>query len=218
MLPTLALAALASALQFFLLRPQSPEWKIWLWVLATLLVAATAYRLARSSEHRPLLFKLGKGDFSIGAIIGGGLVAAAMLIVPKLGEPLEAKLWAASLYAAIEPLGSQWKFGAFVLLAATAEELLWRGSLIPQFNEIFGKRRGWWLGAIAQGLLYIPTLWSMRIQGGALNPLLVAGAVGTAIIWGYLSVKNGRLSTAIVSHACFSYFVGSSSMNLLLRW
>jgi membrane protease YdiL (CAAX protease family) len=91
-------------------------------------------------------------------------------------------------------------------LIAVAEELIWRGYVLDELSERFGKRKGWIATTALYALAALPTVYTLRVPGAGPNPLLVFAALGCGILWTFLAARFGRLLPGIVSHVAFSYF------------
>ena len=188
---------------------------VWFWVYAvvpTLALAVVALaRLARDGELRGLLMPAW-GDATRGilstAVLLAGAAAASHLIAPT-GSPRES--WLARLYLQIgDP---NWlrahaaSTGAVLVVAAAAEEIVWRGLVTRLLAEKVGSRTAWIWAAIPYALAHLPTVWALRDPEAGLNPVLVLGALGLGLVWGALARQTGRLPPVILSHAAFDWVV-----------
>ena len=81
-----------------------------------------------------------------------------------------------------------------VLLAAAAEEIVWRGLVTRLIAERVGSRWAWAWAAIPYALAHVPTAWSLRDPEAGLNPLLILGALGLGLVWGGLARSQRRIA------------------------
>jgi membrane protease YdiL (CAAX protease family) len=151
------------------------------------------------------------GDFTrgvLGAVALFGLAWALMRLVAPVGSTRE--IWLVSLYGQIgNPRSLQAHAPAVavaIALAATAEEVLWRGAVTQLLAQRVGSRTAWLWAAGFYSLSFAPTAWSLR-AGDGLNPLLVVAAAGGGLFWGALSRGFGRLVPGILAHALFDWAI-----------
>jgi membrane protease YdiL (CAAX protease family) len=189
--------------------------QVWFWVLAigpTVIVAAFALvRAARDGELAELV-QPAWGDATRGllsaAVLLGGSVLALRVLAPN-GSPRES--WVARLYLQLgDPTWLRAHAAVMamvVLLAAAAEEIVWRGLVTRLIAEKIGSRWAWVWAAIPYALAHAPTAWALRDPEAGLNPLLVLGALGLGLFWGGLARSQRRLAPSILSHAAFDWCV-----------
>jgi membrane protease YdiL (CAAX protease family) len=151
------------------------------------------------------------GDFSRGMIGAVALVAAAWgfaHVVTPVGSPRE--VWLVTLYGQIgNPVTLQAHGGAVALaivIAAAAEEIVWRGMVTQLLADRVGSRTAWIWAAALYALVYVPTAWSLR-AGDMLDPALALAAFGAALLWGAMARQFGRLAPGILAHALFDWAV-----------
>jgi membrane protease YdiL (CAAX protease family) len=151
------------------------------------------------------------GDFTrgiVGAALFFGLAWTFARFVTPVGSVRE--IWLVSLYGQIgdpqvlrahAPL-----VGCAIVLASVGEELVWRGMITQVLADRFGSRTGWLGAAALYAVAYVPTMWSLR-AGTALNPILVAAALGGGLLWGGMVRVFGGLVPSVVAHAFFDWAV-----------
>jgi membrane protease YdiL (CAAX protease family) len=150
------------------------------------------------------------GDISIGAITALLLLAASWATRSSLaptGTPRQG--WLLVLFLQIgdpERLQRSVVLTSALCAIAIAEEIVWRGYVLDELSERFGKRKGWLASAGLYGLAALPTVYTLRVPGAGPNPLLVFAALGSGILWTFLAGRFGRLLPSMVSHVAFSYF------------
>jgi membrane protease YdiL (CAAX protease family) len=93
------------------------------------------------------------------------------------------------------------------VVAATAEEIVWRGLVTRQIAEVAGSRSAWLWAAALYALAQAPTLYRLRDPVAGINPILVLAALGLGLVWGGMSRVFGRLVPGILSHAAFDWCV-----------
>ncbi len=185
------------------------------WALAvgpTVLVAA--YALVRALRDGELfdLVRPEWGDATRGilsaALLLGAAVVAQRTIAPA-GTPRDA--WTARIYLQLGDPG--WLRGhtglvaLLVVIAAAAEEVVWRGLVTRLIAEQVGSRFAWIWAAFAYALALTPTAWALRDPGAGLNPLLVVAALGLGLVWGGMARLTRRIFPGVLSHAAFDWCV-----------
>ena len=151
------------------------------------------------------------GDFTRGLVAAAVLFAVAWALarlVCPVGSSRE--IWLVSLYGQLgDPRSLQAHAGAVaavIVVAAVAEETLWRGAVTQLLAERVGSRAAWVWAAGLYGLSYVPTMWALR-SGSGLNPSLVVAATGAGLVWGAMARGFRRLTPGILSHALFDWAV-----------
>ena len=150
------------------------------------------------------------GDLSIGALSMMGLLFAswaARRVLSPAGSPRQA--WLFRIYLQLgnpEHLQRSTGYTLLILLVCAAEEVVWRGMVLGDLTQRFGRRAALPLSALAYGFAALPTLWLLRDPVAGLNPLLVTAAVGCGLVWSFLASLTGRLSPVMISHMAFTYF------------
>jgi membrane protease YdiL (CAAX protease family) len=184
------------------------------WVLAVVpavVLAGAAAVWARREELLREWLSPTWGDFTrgvLGAVVLFGLAWALARLVTPVGSRRE--IWLVSVYGQIgNPRTLQAHAPAVaiaVVLAAMAEEILWRGAVTQLLAERVGSRAAWVWAAGLYSLSFAPTAWALR-AGDGLNPLLVMVAAGGGLFWGALARGFGRLVPSILTHALFDWAV-----------
>jgi membrane protease YdiL (CAAX protease family) len=150
------------------------------------------------------------GDLSIGATSMIGLLFAswaARRVLSPAGNPRQA--WLFHIYLQLgnpEHLQRSTAYTLLILMLCAAEEIVWRGMVLGDLTERFGRRAALPLSALAYGVTALPTLWLLRDPTAGLNPLLVTAAVGCGLVWSFLAAQLGRLAPVVISHMAFTYF------------
>ncbi|HEY0462556.1 MAG TPA: CPBP family intramembrane glutamic endopeptidase [Polyangiaceae bacterium] len=150
------------------------------------------------------------GDLSIGAVSMMGLLFAswaARKILSPLGSPRQA--WLFRLYLQLgnpEHLQRSTGYTLLILAICVAEEIVWRGMVLGDLTQRFGRRAALPLSALAYGFATLPTLWLLRDPVAGPNPLLLTAAIGCGLIWSFLAAQLGRLTPVVISHMAFTYF------------
>jgi membrane protease YdiL (CAAX protease family) len=141
-------------------------------------------------------------------VLFAGAYAFTKLVAP-VGSPRES--WLARLYL---QLGHPGELRANVktmvlgiVVAAAAEEIVWRGLVTTLLAEQFGSRRAWIYSAVAYAAAHVPTIWALRDPVAGMNPVLVMAALAAGLVWGAMARMFGRLPPAILSHALFDWMV-----------
>jgi uncharacterized protein len=150
------------------------------------------------------------GDLSIGAVSMIALLFAswaARRVLSPAGNPRQA--WLFHIYLQLgnpEHLQRSTAYTLLILAVCAAEEIVWRGMVLGDLTERFGRRAALPLSALAYGFATLPTLWLMRDPTAGMNPLLVTAAVGCGLVWSFMAAQLGRLAPVMLSHMAFSYF------------
>ena len=96
---------------------------------------------------------------------------------------------------------------ATLLIAAAAEETLWRGVVPMLLEPKVGSRRAWIYGAFLYALAHVPTAFALRDANLGPNPVLPLAALACGLVWAFAVRKTGRLVPTILAHALFAWFV-----------
>ncbi len=150
------------------------------------------------------------GDLSIGAVSMIILLFAswaARRMLSPAGSPRQA--WLFRIYLQLgnpEHLQRSTAYTLLIMAVCIAEEIVWRGMVLGDLTERFGRRAALPLSALAYGVAALPTLWLLRDPTAGLNPLLVTAAVGCGLVWSFLAAQFGRLAPVVISHMAFTYF------------
>lgn len=151
--------------------------------------------------------------------LSAGFVAALVLFVLAFGfvklitmheSPRAA--WMARIYLQLgdtKPLREHQAWvGAGIALAATMEEIVWRGWVKSLLERLVGRRFGWIAAACMYALAHVPTLWALSDSTIGKNPLVLIAALGAGLAWSALArVFGDRLTPSIVSHGLFDWAV-----------
>ncbi|HEY1533131.1 MAG TPA: CPBP family intramembrane glutamic endopeptidase [Polyangiaceae bacterium] len=185
--------------------------QFWLGVsLPYLLLAALALHQMWSDGTLVDLLKPRQGDLSIGAISMIVLLFAswaARRVLTPAGSPRQA--WLFRIYLQLgnpEHLQRSTAYTILILLICAAEEIVWRGMVLGDLSERFGRRAALPLSALAYGFGTLPTLWLLRDPVAGFNPLFVTAAVGCGLVWSFLALQFKRLPPVVISHMAFTYF------------
>ncbi len=211
---TTVITAVASYVAFSL--PSSGTLAFWgLSAGPTVVVAALA---AAWAKHEELLYEWLRptwGDFTrglAGALLLFGLAWAFVRAMAPVGSPRE--IWLVSLYGAIgDPRALQAHaplVAITIVVAAIAEEVLWRGVVTQLLAYRCGSRTAWLWAAGLYAVAFVPTTCALRTMAGptaGLNPVLVFAALGGGLLWGGMARIFGRLVPGIVAHALFDWAV-----------
>jgi len=150
------------------------------------------------------------GDLSIGAVSMTGLLFAswaARRVLSPLGSPRQA--WLFRVYLQLgnpEHLQRSTGYTLLILAICIAEEIVWRGMVLGELTQRFGRRAALPLSALAYGFATLPTLWLLRDPIAGPNPLFITAAIGCGLVWSFLAAQLGRLTPVMISHMAFTYF------------
>jgi membrane protease YdiL (CAAX protease family) len=185
------------------------------WVLVgapTVVLASIAAWRAHKDGDLAEWLKPKWGDFSRAFFAAGLLFASAYgfaRIVCATGSPRE--IFLVSLYGQIgDPRVLQQNaiaVGVGIVVLAIAEEILWRGAVTQLLEEKIGSSRAWIVSAALYALAHVPTMWSLRAGGGALNPIMPLAALAAGLLFGAMARRFDRLAPGIVAHALFDWLV-----------
>jgi membrane protease YdiL (CAAX protease family) len=185
--------------------------QFWLGVsLPYLVLLGLAVHKMRAQGTLLATLKPRQGDLSIGAVSMIMLLFAswaARRVLTPAGSPRQA--WLFRIYLQLgnpEHLQRSTAYTALILVLCAAEEVVWRGMVLSELSERFGRRAALPLSALAYGCATLPTLWLLRDPVAGLNPLLVTAAVGCGLVWSFLALQFKRLPPVMLSHMAFSYF------------
>src|SRR5262249_38299951 len=144
---------------------------------------------------------------SAAAMFAGAFMFTKVFAPP--GSPRE--IWLAALYTQIGDPRLLQRYalvvGLGIFVTAAAEEILWRGLVTSLWAERFGPRCARIGAACLYSLAHVPTMWSLRIGSGPLNPLVPIAALGAGLLWGWMVRRFERLWPSIVSHALFDWAI-----------
>jgi membrane protease YdiL (CAAX protease family) len=178
-------------------------------VIYAVLVGGTVLWTWRRGELREQFAPSG-GDISIGALLALLLYVAATLTHKGLtaqGSPREPWMMRLYLHIGDPNITAAFAVGVSVLAIGAAEEVAWRGWVMRALVSAYGDRFGWLASSALYTLAHLPTVWLLSDPTAGPNPLVVLGAAGCGLVWGYLALRIGRLGPSLFSHALFSWAV-----------
>ncbi len=210
----LVVLAVATGSGFALLPGFAGTWKMWVIGLGPYLLLAP-FALAQLKRHKELgrALRVQGGDTSIGIVLGGASVVCGALALRSLAAPGSAGFsWLLQLYRHVGPYQKEPFFIVLLLLTVAGEELVWRGLVLRELRQRIGV---WSIPASAAlyALAHVPTLVALQDPHAGPNPLVVAAAAVMGVVWAALVHTTGRLSSAVLAHAVFSYFLGTPLPN-----
>jgi membrane protease YdiL (CAAX protease family) len=150
------------------------------------------------------------GDLSLGATTMIVLLFAswaARRVLTPAGTARQA--WLFRIYLQLgnpEHLQRSTGYTLLILAICVAEEIVWRGMVLSELTQRFGRRAALPLSALAYGAAVLPTLWLLRDPVAGYNPLLITAAIGCGLVWSFLASLVGRLTPVMISHMAFTYF------------
>ena len=186
-------------------------WKFWAGLgIPYALLAAWALHTLRASGKLIKVLTPRWGDLSLGfvtaAVLLGASLTARSVLVPT---GTKRHLWFLRLYAQVGDADAVQRSLALttkLLAIALAEELAWRGYVLPAAEERFGSRLGWLAAALAYAVVHIPSVFALSDKVAGPNPLLLMAALGAGLVWSFTVKMTRRLPPVIISHLAFSYF------------
>ncbi|MFO0565881.1 MAG: type II CAAX endopeptidase family protein [Polyangiaceae bacterium] len=212
MRPVLVVVLVVSLANAFAFRLDlAGSWKFWA-ALGVPYLALAAYSLYRMWDDGTLLDRLRPkwGDFSVGFLSAAALLACSWVARSTLAPSGTTRhLWFLRIYAQIgnaEAIQRSALLTSVLLGIALAEELTWRGYVLPALDERFGARRGWVFAALLYGVAHVPTVFALGDVVAGPNPLLVTAALGAGLVWSFLMLLTRRLPPVVFSHLAFTYF------------
>jgi len=203
--------ALGATFAFSLERAGTPSF--WAWaVLPNVAFAGLGLARARRDGELRGWLKFVWGDPTRGIVSAAVMVGAALAfvrVVAPAGSPRES--WMARLYlqfgdpAALRDHATL--VAAAIVVAAFAEEVVWRGLVTRLIAEAIGSRTAWLWAAVLYALAHAPTIYCLRDPVAGTNPVLVLAAVALGLVWGGMARAFGRLTPGILSHIAFDWCV-----------
>jgi len=206
---TLLLTFAGMAYSFSEARAGSPLFWLGLSLPYVVLVALALHKMWDEGTLMELLTPRW-GDVSIGSVSMMALLFAswaARKILCPVGTPRQA--WLFRIYLQLgnpEHLQRSTGYTLLILLICVAEEIVWRGMVLGELTQRFGRRAALPLSALAYAFATLPTLWLLRDPVAGLNPLFLTAALGCGLVWSFLAAQVGRLSPVMLSHMAFTYF------------
>jgi hypothetical protein len=152
------------------------------------------------------------GDFTRGFVGCGALFAATWAFTRfVIGEKGPRVGWLARLYLQVGDPDELKKHVTGVVIAiviaAIAEEIVWRGLVTSLLAETVGSRRAWIWSAVLYAVAHLPTAFAMRDPDAGPNPLVPLAALGAGLVWGWMAQRYERLLPGIFSHVLFDWTV-----------
>ncbi|MCL2725688.1 MAG: CPBP family intramembrane metalloprotease [Polyangiaceae bacterium] len=204
---------IAVAISFAFALPRAGEPSVLLWMgIPTVVLAALG---AARAQHDGVLkdwMSVRAGDFTrgfLGAAILFGAAWGFTRIVAPAGSVRES--WLARIYLQLGDPSILRKNVALVVLVliviVIAEEILWRGLVTALLAEKIGSGRAWVWAAALYAIAHAPTAFVLRDSAAGYNPLVMVGALGGGLVWGFLARKFGRLLPGIFAHMLFDWTV-----------
>ncbi len=151
------------------------------------------------------------GDFTRG-VVGAAIVFAVAYAASRVfaGTPRES--WMARLYLQLGDPRTLREgmpmYAVGIVVAATAEEVVWRGLVTRLVARTIGERWAWAAAAVPYALAHAPTIGSLRDPEAGSNPILVFAALVAGLVWGAMARRfKGRLVPGILAHAMFDWLV-----------
>ncbi len=95
----------------------------------------------------------------------------------------------------------------YVIVVSACEEIVWRGLAMHLLETRYGTRAATLLSVLAFAAAQVPTAYALRDPEAGMNPLLPLAALFGGALWTKLSLRDGRLIPAILSHAMFAWCV-----------
>lgn len=147
-----------------------------------------------------------RGDPSMGAVVGAGLLGVGWLVTQYCVPPgSEGRAWLFQILLSAEGISQVTGTVAFAVLVV-AEEWVWRGWMQTQMASVLPTRWAWVGAASLYALIHLPTFMTLADPQAGLNPLLVVAAFGLGSTLGLLRQYTGRLMPGVFAHLVFSYF------------
>lgn len=84
-----------------------------------------------------------------------------------------------------------------LIITSPCEEIFWRGFVQRGIAQSLGTTKGWLLSAVLYALVHVVSL----------NPLLVAAALISGLIWGWMYLKQHHIVSCIICHALWAIAV-----------
>jgi len=186
----------------------------WLLVLLPTVVLAVvgAVRAQRVGELGEWV-KPRWGDATAGVLSAALMLGGAYLFTRVVAPPDSPRVaWLLRIYMQVgEPSVLQKNTALLaggIIVAAIAEEILWRGFVTTLVAERFGSRYAWMIAAVLYGAAHVPAAFVLGAPNAGPNVILPMGAMGAGFVWGALvRMKSGSLVAAMISHALFDWCV-----------
>jgi uncharacterized protein len=203
--------ALASSIAFSVERAGTVSFWAWAVVPSVVVAGLGLLRAHRDGELRDWM-RFVWGDPTRGIVSAGLLVGVAIAFVHVVAPAGSAReSWMARLYLQFgDPAALRehaLPVAVVVIVAATAEEIVWRGLVTRQIAEVTGSRPAWVWAAGLYALAHAPTVYGLRDPVAGWNPVLVLAALSLGLVWGAMARTFGRLMPSILSHVAFDWCV-----------
>lgn len=196
----------------FAFRPELGGTATFFWIFGVphaLLAAVAIHKLWNDGTLLERLVPRG-GDISIGFLAAVVLLLSSWAARATLTPPgTQRSAWLFSIYLQLgdpEALQKSVILTLVLLGIVLCEELVWRGLVLEEMNELLGTRRGWLVAALLYSLASVPTAYTLRDPVAGPNPLLVFATLGCGLVWTFMAGRFGRLFPGAVSHMVFTYF------------
>ena len=179
----------------FLVQPLN----FWLCISITALVLAGLAVLLGGNTIEKRHIDLEALLIGLGAAVGLYVLfwaAAWLLHLPLLaGLNLTEQLLA--LYTLKETAPIYLILPVLLIITSPCEEIFWRGFVQRGIAQSLGTTKGWLLSAVLYALVHVVSL----------NPLLVAAALISGLIWGWMYLKQHHIVSCIICHALWAIAV-----------
>lgn len=205
----LVVCGVAATLAYSLRPSHAGSLRLWLILLAgyACLALWAAMTLHRQGDLRPAV-RVRSGDLTAGILTGLVTMGAGLFVLRHLAPVTSPRgAWLYQLYTHAGDVHGDSLRTLLLLGVVVLEELVWRGFVQHHVQDSWGSRLAVPVTAALYALAHVPTLFVLAGPGGSLNPLLVLGAFGFGLVWGFLTLFTGRLLPAVMCHAVVSYFL-----------
>jgi hypothetical protein len=188
-----------------------PQYLLFL-IVPTIAIAALGMLRAYYDGVIKSWMSVRSGDFTRGFVGCAALFVAAWgftkLVMPPASPRAE---WLARIYLQIGDTSSLQKNVVLVvlaiILAAIAEEIVWRGLVTSLLEEVIGSRRAWIGAAVLYAAAHLPTVTLLAGKTAGANPLLPFAALGAGLLFGAMARHWGRLAPGIFAHILFDWAI-----------
>ncbi len=194
MLLCLVIAVLLLAVTF-IFKP----FNFWLCISITALILAGLAVLLGGNTIEKRHLDLEAVLIGVGAAVGLCLLfwAASWLLRLPFLSILQVNAHLESLYALKTSAPLYLIIPVLLIITSPCEEIFWRGFVQRGITQSFGATKGWLLSAVLYALVHIVSL----------NPLLVAAAFVTGLIWGFMYQKQHHIVSCIICHALWALVI-----------
>jgi uncharacterized protein len=167
-------------------------------------IAATVRRGERGAAWRGIGFgPASLRHFAAGLLLPVALVAASFGIAAAAGVVRFAGL------AAIDPVQLALEAFAIGLLLALAEEIGWRGFLLPRLAELTRGSRAALLTGAGHAAFHLPALTLTSVYQGEGNrfivvPMVMVTLTAAGVLYGWLRLASGSIWPVALAHSTFN--------------